>query len=119
MYRKGTIILAGLEVGSNTDILQGTRLQSAPSNGFMTFQLQAADNVVANNYTVSIQLPGGDTPMNNTLISGGSAVGLAGVIDERESLQATFPIAQGGHVVFSTVETGDTELSWRVTFTPA
>lgn len=54
----GNIIVAGTEVGTNTDILQGTRLQSAPAGGTMTFELQAADNVAANNYTVSIQMPG-------------------------------------------------------------
>lgn len=115
----GNIIVAGTEVGTNTDILQGTRLQSAPAGGTMTFELQAADNVAANNYTVSIQMPGGDTPMNNVQIPGGETSGLAGVINERNDLQATFPVGQGGHTVFSCVETGDTELAWRVTYRPA
>lgn len=114
----GPIILSGLEAASNTDILQGTRLQTVPSNGLLTFELQAADSVAANNYTVSIQLPSGDTPMTDTVIPAGSTAGVAGVIDERENLTASFAVAQGGHCVFSTVETGDTELAWRVTFTP-
>ncbi len=113
------IILSGFEAASNTDILQGTRLQTVPENGLLTFELQASDNIAANNYTVSIQLPDGNTPMNNVTVPGTATAGLTGIIDERLDLQASFPITQGGHCVFSCVETGDTELTWRVTYTPA
>ena len=114
----GTIILSGQEAADNTDILQGTRLQTVPRDGIMTFELQASDNDATNNYTVSIQMPGGDTPMNGVRIPCGNTSGLAGVIDERTNLTASFPIAAGGHAVFSCDETGDAELSWRVTYTP-
>lgn len=112
------IIVTGFEAASNTDMLQGTRLQSVPAGGVLTFEMQAADNVAANNFVVSIQLPGGDTPMNGVLVPGGLTAGLAGVIDDRAELLASFPVSQGGHTVFSCVETGDTELTWRVTYTP-
>jgi len=115
----GNIIVAGQESASNTDILQGTRLQSAPAGGTMTFEIQASDNVAANNFVVSIQMPGGDTPMNGVQVPAGATAGLAGVIDERLDLQATFPVGQGGHTVFSCVEVGDTEMTWRVTYRPA
>jgi len=115
----GPIILSGQEAADNTDILQGTRLQTVARGGFLTFELQASDNDATNNATVTIQLPGGDTPMNATRIPCGNSTGLAGVIDSRTCLTATFPIAQGGHCVFSVDETGDTELTWRITYTPA
>jgi len=115
----GNIIVGGQEAASNTDILQGTRLQSAPAGGSLTFEIQASDNVAANNFVVSIQLPNGDTPMNGVPVPSGAVAGLAGVIDEREDLQATFPVGQGGHTVFSCVEVGDTEMTWRVTYRPA
>ncbi len=114
----GMIVLSGQEAATNTDILQGTRLQTMPSAGWVLFELQASDNVAANNYTASIQLPGGDTPLNATLIPAGAAVGLGGIIDDREALRVRFRVAGGGHTVFSCIETGDTELTWRVTFTP-
>ncbi len=113
-----TIILSGQEAATNTDILQGTRLQTVPASGILTFELQASDNDATNNYTVSVQMPGGDTPMNAARISCGNSTGLAGVIDERTNLTASFPIRQGGHCVFSCIETGDSELTWRVTYTP-
>lgn len=115
---RGVIILSDQEAATNTDILQGTRLQNMPSRGVLTFELQASDNDATNNFTVSIQLPGGDTPMNATRIPTGNSTGLAGVIDDRVDLQASFGVQQGGHTVFSCIETGATELTWRVTFTP-
>jgi len=111
--------LSDQEAATNTDILQGTRLQTVPAGGFLTFELQASDNDATNNFTASVQMPGGDTPMNGTRIPCGNSTGLAGVIDERTNLTATFPIQQGGHAVFSCTETGTAELTWRVTYTPA
>lgn len=110
------IILSDQEVGTNADILQGTRLQTVPAAGFLEFELQASDNDATNNYTVSVQMPGGETPMNATRIPCGNSTGLAGVIDERTDLHTRFRINQGGHCVFSCIETGDSELSWRVTY---
>ena len=115
----GPIILSSLEASSNSDILQGTRLQTVPAGGVLTFELQASDNDGSNFYTVSVQMPGGDTPLNATRIPCGNSTGLAGVIDERTNLTASFPISQGGHCVFSCTETGNAELAWRVTYTPA
>lgn len=110
------LILSGQEAGSNADILQGTRLQTFPGPGIVTFEVQASDNDATNNYTVSVQLPGGETPMEATRVPCGNSTGLAGVIDDRTKLAASFKAAQGGHCVFSTVETGDSELTWRVSF---
>jgi len=113
------IITAGLEAATNTDILQGGRLQTVPSNGILQFELQAADAVAANNYTVSVQLPSGATPLNAVVIPGNSGTaGVAGIINERDALKMRFRIGQGGHCVFSCIETGDTELAWRVSFFP-
>ena len=114
----GPIILSDLEIGTNSDILQGTRLQTVPAGGVLTFELQSDKNDAGNNYVVSIQMPNGDTPMNNTRIPGTSPVD-TGVIDERQNLTVSFPIMQGGHCVFSCTETGAAELAWRVTYTPA
>lgn len=114
----GPIIVSGQEAASNTDILQGTRLQTVPGPGLLTFEMQASDSNPTDNYAVSIQMPGGDTPMNGARIPCGTTGGLAGVIDERTNLTASFSASQGGHCVFSCVEVGDAEFSWRVTFTP-
>ncbi len=114
----GPIILSSYEVATNSDILQGTRLQTVPSGGILTFEMQADGADASNNYTVSIQMPNGDTPLNNTLIPACNP-GKAGVIDERQNLTVSFPISQGGHCVFSCIETGTVQFTWRVTYTPA
>jgi hypothetical protein len=114
----GPIILSGFDSGSNSDILQGTRLQTVPSGGILTFELQSNDAAAANNNVVSIQMPNGDTPLNSTLVPACNPK-TTGVIDERQNLTVSFPIMQGGHCVFSTTETGTTVLTWRVTYTPA
>ena len=113
----GPIILSSSEGGTNADILQGTRLQTVPAGGILTFELQSDKND-ANNYTVSVQMPNGDTPLNNVRVPGCNPA-LAGVIDERTNLTVSFPIMQGGHCVFSCVESGSAVLTWRVTYTPA
>jgi len=111
-----TIIVAGQEAATNANILQGTRLQTVPRPGLLTFEMQASDSDATNFYTASVQMPDGDTPLNAVRIPVGNTTGLAGVIDERTDLQATFRASQGGHCVFSCSETGDAEFSWRVTF---
>ena len=114
----GPIILSSVELATNTDILQGTRLQTVPAGGVLTFELQAKDNNATNFYTASVQMPNGDTPLNNVRVPGCNPA-LEGVIDERQNLTVSFPIQQGGHCVFSCTESGSTQLSWRVTYTPA
>jgi len=114
----GPIILSDNEQASNADILQGTRLQTVPAGGVLTFELQANQATTGNNYTVSLQMPNGDTPLNQVLVPGCNPA-LEGVIDERQNLTCSFPIMQGGHCVFSCTETGSTSLTWRVTYTPA
>jgi len=114
----GPIILSSQEAATNSDILQGTRLQTVPAGGVLTFELEADVNNSANNVAVSIQMPNGDTPLNNVRIPATSG-SLAGIIDERQNLTVSFPITQGGHCVFSSTETGSTIMTWRVTYTPA
>ncbi len=114
----GPIILSSVETATNTDILQGTRLQTVPAGGVLTFELQAKTNDPSNNFTVSVQMPNGDTPLNSIRVPACNPT-LDGVIDERQNLTVSFPIMQGGHCVFSTVETGTSSLAWRVTYTPA
>lgn len=114
----GPIILSGVESAPNADILQGTRLQTVPAGGVLTFELQADANTSTNNYTVAVQMPNGDTPLNNVRVPSSNPA-LEGVIDERQNLTVSFPIMQGGHCVFSCSESGAASLAWRVTYTPA
>lgn len=110
------IIDSSQEAATNADILSSGRLQTVPSNGILTVEAQASDNDGTNNYIMSLALPDGKTPFTDARVPCGNSTGLAGVLDARTKFQASFPIGQGGHPVFSCVETGDSELTWRVTF---
>ena len=70
----GLIILSDIASASDTDILQGTRLQTVPRGGFLTFELQSNENDATNSYTVSIQMPNGDTPLNTVRVPAGMMV---------------------------------------------
>ncbi len=110
-----SIVESTIESATNTDILQGTRLQTVPSNGVLVFELSADLGTAAANYTASIQLPDGQTPMTNVFVP---ASGVIGGLDDRDLLKVAFPIGQGGHPVFSIVETGTAVLTWRASFFP-
>lgn len=107
---------SGQIAASNTDILGSTRLATAPANGVLTLKIQASDNDATNNYTATVQLPGGQNPLANTRVPCGNTTGLAGVVDDRTALAVEFGIQQGGQVQFSATETGDAELTWVAVF---
>lgn len=112
----GVIVLTSREDATNSDILQGTRLQTVPAGGFLTFEMQCNQNDATNFVEVSIQMPNGDTPMNNVRIPRGET---ADALNVNDKTQITLPIQQGGHTVFSVTETGAVGFIWRVSYTPA
>lgn len=109
------IFLSGVETASVTDLLNGTRLQSAPRGGRMTFRFLADLNNATNRFTVTLQLPGGDTPLDLVPVPG-SNPSLGGVMDDRQVLQVSFVVPQGGHVSVALTETGAAIASWQVIF---
>lgn len=112
----GPIVLSDIQPSSTADILQGTRLQTVPQGGYLTFELQSSHNDGTNFYSVSVQMPNGDTPLNDVRVSSGATTG---ALNNNDKMQITLPVAQGGHTVFSCTETGAAQLTWRVTYTPA
>lgn len=114
---KGTIIESGFIVGTDPDLLNSGRLQTAPADGLLLFQVQASDNNATNNYKMDLQLPNSDVPMILVDVPCGEVTGFA-YLDERTMMQYMAQIGKGGRVVFGLTETGDAEATWRVVFTP-
>jgi len=115
---RGIIMEGGFIAATNADLLTAGRLQTAPADGIMLFQIQAGDNDATNNYKVDIQLPDSDVPMVAMDVPMGPTAGLAGQLNEDYMLQFAADVGKGGRVVFGLTETGDAECTWRVTFTP-
>lgn len=113
---RNPIILTGFEIATNADILNGTRLSTAPYAGVMTLKMQASDNAVANHFTATIALPGGEVPLDAQLVLAGEAAGVGGMLDDRTAMLMSFFVDSGGGVIFSCIETGDTEFTWLARF---
>lgn len=113
------IYLTGVEVTSNNDILDNTRLTSIPHSGQLTIQAQANLNNATNNFTITIQLPDGKVPVDaQRLNAGQEGDALGGQLDQRYLTQWTFPAPQGGHFTISLTENGTAIAAWRIVLRP-
>ncbi len=114
------IYLTGVEAATNTDILNNTRLSSIPFVGMLTIQCLANLNNSTNRMAITIQLPGGDVPVDSQFVSAGQEVegALGGQLDDRLLDQWSFPSGLGGHFTISFTETGAAVVTWRVVLTP-
>ena len=99
-------------VATNTDILNGTRLNAIPHNGILTLEFQASLADATNNYVLTVQLPAGDVPVDSQIVPGNNPA-LGGVLDDRTLLRMTFPASQGGHFTISLTESGTAICMWR------
>jgi len=99
------IFESSLISATNTDVLSAGRLNSIPYNGRLTLRFLADLGTAAAFYTLTIQLPGGDVPVDAQVVQA-SGSGADMVIDDREVMQFQFNASQGGHFVVSLTETG-------------
>ena len=106
------ILESGLVTGTTADLLSGGRLNAIPYNGRLTLQFQADLADATNSYTVTIQQPNGDVPVDAQLVPGTNA-SESGILDERQMLQMTFGATQGGHFTVTLTESGTAICTWR------
>ncbi len=99
------IFQSSIVSATNTDVLAGTRLNSIPYAGQITFLLLADLGTAAANYVLTLQLPNGDVPIDAQQVWA-SAASTVGSMDEREYMRFTFDASPGGHFVVSLTETG-------------
>jgi len=99
-------------VATDADILNGTRLNAIPYNGIITFEFQASLADATNNFVLTLQLPGGEVPVDSQIVPGNNPA-LGGVLDDRTLLRMSFPATQGGHFAVSLTESGTAVAIWR------
>jgi hypothetical protein len=106
-----------LIVATNVDILSVGRLNAIPYNGTLTLAFLADLADASNFYTLTIQKPDGDVPVDaQTVNASASAADL--VMDDREWLSFNFRARQGGHFVVSLTETGTAVCGFRAILRP-
>jgi len=104
-------------LATNTDVLSAGRLNSIPYAGTLTLCFLADLATAAAQYTLTIQKPNGDVPVDAQLVQASSS-GADGVMDEREWLKMTFAANAGGHFVVSLTETGTAVCMFRAVLRP-
>ena len=111
------IIESGIVSATNSDLLSGGRLNALPYSGQLTLQFLAQYADATNYYTLTVQKPNGDVPIDTQLVPGANPA-LAGVIDSRQMLELVFGATQGGHFNIALTETGTAVCTWRAILTP-
>lgn len=111
------IFETAIETATDTDILQGTRLNSIPYGGQLILEFQANLNDAANFWLLTIQTPNGDVPVDSQRVPAANPA-LAGVLDERTLLRMAFAATQGGHFNISLTENGTAIATWRAVLSP-
>jgi len=99
------IFESSLISATNTDVLSVGRLNSIPYNGTLVLRFLADLGDATNNYTLTIQQPGGDVPVDGQTVQAGSSA-LDMVMDDREVMTFSFRATQGGHFTVSLTEAG-------------
>ncbi len=102
---------------TDTDALAGGRLNAIPYNGALTLRFLADLGTAAARWTLTIQLPDGEVPVDAQVVPASSS-GSDMVMDEREVLQFTFNAGQGGHFVVSLTETGTAVCTFQAILRP-
>ncbi len=102
---------------TDTDVLNGTRLNAIPYGGTLTLDFLASLSDATNNWVLTIQLPNGKVPVDGQQVPGSNPA-LGGVLDERQLLRFTFPASQGGHFTVSLTESGTAIATWRAVLSP-
>lgn len=102
---------------TDTDVLNGTRLNAIPYNGTLTLDFLSNLADASNSWALTIQLPNGDVPVDAQIVPGNNP-SLGGVLDERQLMRFTFRATIGGHFTVSLTETGTAICIWRAVLSP-
>ncbi len=113
------IYLRSTVVATTADLLNNTRLSAIPYNGQLVIQAQANLGNATNNYSITIQLPNGEVPVDGQQVATGDELdALGGQLDTRYLDMWSFPAAQGGHFTITLTETGTAICTTRVVLRP-
>ncbi len=101
---------------TNTDVMSVGRLNSIPYNGILALRFSADLGTAAANFSLIIQLPGGDVPVDGQQVIAG---GVIGGLDVRTCNMFKFRATQGGHFIVSLTETGVAVCTFEAVLSPS
>jgi len=108
-----------LIAATNADVLSIGRLNSIPYRGNLILQFLSDLGDATNNYSLTIQLPNGDVPVDSQQVNAGGGAALVGVMDTRMLMRFTFPVLNsGGHFTVSLTESGTALCLFQAILTP-
>jgi len=90
---------------TNADVMSVGRLNSIPYAAMLTLRFLSDLGTAAANFSLTIQLPNGDVPVDGQQVNAANPA-LVGGMDSRMIMQFSFRATQGGHFVVSLTETG-------------
>lgn len=102
---------------TNADVLSVGRLNAIPYNGQLTLRFLADLSDVTNFYTLTLQKPGGDVPVDAQRVVSSSS-GLDGDMNSENVMQFTFNATIGGHFVVSLTEGGTATCMFQAILRP-
>lgn len=109
------IYLRSTVIASVTDLLNDTRLSALPYNGLLIIQAQCNLGNATNRFNITIQLPGGEVPVDAQQVAAGQeGDALGGQLDDRYLDMWSFPATQGGHFTISLTEVGTAICTTRI-----
>lgn len=108
---------SGIVAATTTDLLSGGRLNAIPYGGTLTLEFLSQLADATNFYTLTIQQPNGDVPIDTQVVPGCNPA-LVGVLDDRQLLRMSFRATQGGHFNITLTETGTAVCTWRAVLSP-
>lgn len=103
---------------SDTDVLAApSRLAAIPYDGVLTLEMIAQTATDTNKFECTIQLPNGDVPLDEVMVSAGTGSSPA-ILDLNTKYVVSFPVSSGGHVLVAMVKTGSSSAQLRATLMP-
>ena len=111
------IVETYLLTATNNDVLAAgtSRLASIPYNGRLILEMQCNSNDGTNNFQCTIQLPDGETPLEDVLVPTGPS---GGALNADDKYTVAFDVSQGGHVTVQMTENGTAIAFLRATLMP-
>lgn len=110
-----SLTLSEVLEATEADFLNGTILQSIPTDGVLTVECSANVAVAAAHADLRIQLPDGHVPIGNQVVPANGYDTTNGVLHDDTEVLYTFDANEGGHFSISVTLTGSVTYMLRAT----